>query len=424
MSRATQVALRLGLASALLLGLGGLIACKGEGGDAPRNARGGRQRASGPVPVELAKAEQRAVPWRKRYVGRVVALKEHLLRPEGEGPIARVLVREGQAVAAGAPLVAMDAAPAAQALARAEANLARARANAQLARVQAQRFGTLLGQGFVSRAEADTQRTAALAAEEDRRAAQAERDLARRTWDRATLRAPFAGLVQELRAVPGAWARPADEALLRLVDARSLELRAAVPQSELADLRAAGRQAVARARLRGDQGPWVPGDYLGLDAALDSQSLAATARVRFRGPGLPVGGFAELELTLPVAQPRVAVPVAAVQQGQQGPFVYVSEGGKAAMRQVTVLREAEGWAALSEGPAVGAEVVVDGFARLAPGAELQAVEGDLAPPLPREGRRRREGAAGAPGEAAREGAEADGAASRGARRRRAQEGQP
>lgn len=409
--------LRVALALLMAGGSASLLACKGSGEEGPRNARGGRQRATGPVPVRLAEVTRSQVPWRKRFVGRVVALKEHLLRPEGEGPITQVFVREGQFVRAGAPLVAMDPEPAREALARAQANLARARAQHQLAQAQAKRFSILLNQGFVSRAEADAQRTSSRATSFDVQAALAEHALATRALNRAVLRAPFSGNVQELRAVAGAWARPSDEGLMRLVAPGALELRASVPQFELADLRSAGSSPVARARLRGSSSPWVTGRYLGVDAALDAQSLAAIARVRFDGPSLPPGGFAELELTLPAALPAMSLPTVAIQQGQQGPFVYLAQDGKAVMKPVRILREADGVSALASGPELGSQVVVDGFARLAPDAEIQAVAGEVAPPPRGEGGRRRRGAEG---DAGASGAEA-GAAEGGWRRRRGAE---
>ena len=66
----------------------------------------------------------------------------------------------------------------------------------------------------------------------------------------------------------------------------------------------------------------------------------------------------------------VAVPTEAIQTGQQGSYVYVVEGGTAAVRQVTAGQATDGKTIVEKGLAAGETVVTDGQLRLTPGSPV------------------------------------------------------
>jgi multidrug efflux system membrane fusion protein len=86
------------------------------------------------------------------------------------------------------------------------------------------------------------------------------------------------------------------------------------------------------------------------------------------------GQFVTVVLTLE-RQNATVVPAEAVQNGQQGQFVYVVGGdNKVAIRPVTTGRASGGLLVIDKGIAPGETVVTDGQLRLFPGAQIKAIE--------------------------------------------------
>ncbi|MGH7338134.1 MAG: efflux RND transporter periplasmic adaptor subunit, partial [Myxococcota bacterium] len=141
----------------------------GEGGGPP------------PMPVEAALAVRDTVVDAIQATGQIEAVQAIELRPEVEGRIVRILVREGQAVAQGTPLFKVDDV-------ELKAQVARAEAERQLAQQALDRTKQLVTQNASS--AADLERAEATA-----RAAEASYDLLKTRLDRTLVRAPFAGVV-------------------------------------------------------------------------------------------------------------------------------------------------------------------------------------------------------------------------------------
>ncbi len=85
-------------------------------------------------------------------------------------------------------------------------------------------------------------------------------------------------------------------------------------------------------------------------------------RTAFRRPG---GGL------LDTLRAAVSVPAEAVQQGPEGPFVFVVTGEETTMRRVEVGPVREGFAVIARGMEIGETVVTDGHSRLVPGGKVK-----------------------------------------------------
>lgn len=105
-------------------------------------------------PVEAVQARVGALPLEERLHGVVKAQNQVAIRPEIEARVAEVLVRNGEAVTAGQPLVRLEDDPVRERLRQAEADLRLAEATTQEARAQ------------VAELEAQVKRTRALAEED------------------------------------------------------------------------------------------------------------------------------------------------------------------------------------------------------------------------------------------------------------------
>src|SRR6267143_386910 len=144
-------------------------------------APGGGPGAFPPMPVEVAAAIRDTVVDAIAATGQIEAVQSVDLRPEVDGRIVDILVREGQEVGAGTGLFKVDDA-------ELKAQVARAEVDRDVAQRNLERTKQLMAQNASS--QADLER-----ADAGYRSAQASYDLLKTRLDRTVVRAPFAGVV-------------------------------------------------------------------------------------------------------------------------------------------------------------------------------------------------------------------------------------
>src|SRR5256885_3596036 len=122
-----------------------------------------RKGAGGPsrVPVTVARAEQRAVPYEIVATGTVEPRQSVAVQSQVTGVVTRVAFREGDEVAVGDVLFRIDDRPFQAALNQAQAALARDAAQAQNAALEAQRYAELVKQDYVTKSDYDAKRATA-----------------------------------------------------------------------------------------------------------------------------------------------------------------------------------------------------------------------------------------------------------------------
>src|SRR5438093_4851562 len=113
------------------------------------------QRAGGPprVPVTVARAEQRAVPYEIVATGTVEPRQTVSVQSQVTGVLTRVAFREGDDVEAGQMLFQIDPRPFQAALDQAKAMLARDQAQAQSAVLDAERYAEPVQQDYATSSE-------------------------------------------------------------------------------------------------------------------------------------------------------------------------------------------------------------------------------------------------------------------------------
>ena len=92
------------------------------------------------------------------------------------------------------------------------------------------------------------------------------------------------------------------------------------------------------------------------------------------------GQYVNVKLTLQTLKHVPAIPAPAVNQGPQGPYVYVVQNGKAVLRYVKVLTTQENVAVIQSGLQVGETVVTDGQMTLRNGSPVRMPPAHNAPP--------------------------------------------
>lgn len=153
---------------------GGSSAAPAAGGGGGRG--GGR---GGPVPVEVVAVRADTVVDAITATGQIEPLQSIQLRPEVDGRLVEILVREGAEVAQGQPLFRVDDG-------ELKAQVARAQADRDLAQQALTRTRALLGDKAA--APADVER-----AEAQMRSTQAGLDLLQIRLDRTVVRSPLPG---------------------------------------------------------------------------------------------------------------------------------------------------------------------------------------------------------------------------------------
>lgn len=328
-----------------------------------------------PTPVTVAQAVARDMPVVLEAVGRGEAYESVTLKARVDGQVLEVPFGEGQRVAKGDVLIRLDPADFKAKVAQAEANLARDQALLKKARADVERYQALRAQGFVSEEKVAEVRAAADAGEATVQADRAALELARLQLGYATLRAPFTGLVGDKRVHPGAAVKTNDTELVTLNRVQPLYVGFSVAERHIPALRA----SLAAKRLRVEV--HVPGDrgqaHRGVIRFLDPVVDAATGTLRLKAElanangTLAPGQFLDVVLVLDTLRDAVTIPAEAVQQGPDGPFVYVLKGEEVGMRKVALGPVRDGIAVIAQGLAVGETVVTDGHSRLVPGGKVK-----------------------------------------------------
>src|SRR5881296_1077852 len=198
-----------------------------------------RKGAGGParIPVTVARAEQRAVPYEIIATGTVEPRQTVSVQSQVTGVLTQVAFREGDDVAAGQVLFQIDARPFQAALDQARAMLARDQAQAQSAVLDAQRYAELVKQDYVTKSDYEAKRAAAEALQAVVRADSAAVASAALNLDWATIRAPIAGRTGRLLVREGNLVRAnAAEPLVVINQIRPILVRFPVPERSLPDI--------------------------------------------------------------------------------------------------------------------------------------------------------------------------------------------
>src|SRR2546423_9481979 len=216
------------------LALSALLGCS-------RKGAGGAAR----VPVPVAHAEQRAVPFQIPATGTAEPVQTVSVQSQVTGVLTHVTFHEGDDVAAGRVLFEIDPRPFQAALDQAKAMLARDQAQHQAAQLDAQRYAQLVKQDYVTKSDYDAKRAAADALQATLRADSAAVANAALNLDWATIRAPIAGRTGRLLVREGNLVRAQNpDPLVVINQIHPILGRFAVPEQHLA-----GTQRYRRNRL-------------------------------------------------------------------------------------------------------------------------------------------------------------------------------
>jgi membrane fusion protein (multidrug efflux system) len=357
----------------------GMVACAvalaacGNASPGARPAAGGAAApaaaAPPPMPVEVSTARRDTVVDAILASGQIEAIQSIELRPEIEGRLVQILVREGSPVAKGQPLFQVDDA-------ELKAEVARAEADRDLARQALARTRELMAQRASS--QADLERAEATA-----RSTEAQLQLLRLRLERTTVRAPFGGVAGVRYVSLGDYVTTSTR-LLALQTVNPQRAVFQVPERYADELKLGQRVTFRVGALPGDEFTGVV-DFVDPVVRLPGRTITVKAQAPNPRGALQAGMFIEARLATAVRPRAVVIPEDAVLPLQGSTFVWVVKDGRATRRKVDLGVRAPGFVEARNGIEADEQVVVGGQERLSEGAPVSPKEVDRTLPRPQAG---------------------------------------
>src|SRR2546428_258849 len=295
------------------------------------------------VPVSVTAAQRRDLPVYLDGLGSVQAFNTVTVKSRVDGQMMQVLFKEGQEVNKGDLLAIIDPRPYEVALAQAQANFAKDQAQLTDAKLFAQRDSQLLKDGIIPQQQYDTQVALTNQLQAATAADQAQMDNAKLNIDYAHITSPIDGRVGLRLVDSGNIVHASDQnGLLVITQMQPIAVIFALPEDNL--------QAV-NGRTR------------------SGATLQVKALSRDDGTEIASGTL----LTIDNKKNGTIIPVAAVQRGDQGNFVYrVKPSDNTAEVVPVTLGVTEGTlTSIENGISPNDLVVTDGQDRLRAGVRVE-----------------------------------------------------
>ena len=272
-------------------------------------------------------AQRQDVPIYLAGLGTVQAYNSVLVKSRVDGQIVKINFSEGKDVRTGDVLVEIDPRPYQAALSQAQANKLKDEAQLENARLDFERLSNLIKTNAVSKQQLDTARALLGQLDATVKADQAAIDMAQTQLDYTKIRSPIDGRAGTRLIDVGNVVRTTDTGgIVTINQLNPIFVNFALPADSLPPV---------RARLKQGDVPVTAQDSNLVDLAtgtlsvIDNQVNAATGTVTYKATFangdevLWPGQFVNVRVELEVRRDVLALPVRTVQQGPDGPFVFV-----------------------------------------------------------------------------------------------------
>jgi len=286
------------------------------------------------TPADVAVVELRSLTRSIAFSGSVAPLVQTTVKSKVPGEVNRVLVREGETVAAGQLLAQIDTLDLQSRLDAQAASLEEARARLTIADKNRVNNQQLLNQRFISQNAYDTTQSVYEAGVALVNSQEAQLRIARKALEDAAVRAPFAGIVARRMAHAGEKVN-VDSPLFTLVDLGRMEIEAPAPAAEVPAIKV-GQPATFRVDGFGERA--FHGKVERINPVADANSRAITLYISVDNrDGLLKGGmFTKGQIVLDETRKSAVIPAAAVREESGQMYVFTIENGKIARRPVQV----------------------------------------------------------------------------------------
>ncbi len=292
------------------------------------------------APSDIVVAQAQTLTQGLPVSGTLKAVNSAMVKARVTGELMDFTLREGDRVKQGQVVARIDPTEYLARQRQAQRQVDAAMAQVEVAQKQFDNNKALVDQGFISKTALDTSLSNLSGAKASYLAAVAALDVARKSVDDTTLKAPLSGLIAQRLAQPGERVAP-DARIVEIVDLSQLEIEAAVPPADAAAVRMGqsasltmeGSQRVVQARVLRINPSTQAGSrsvliYLGVNNQAESRQTELRQGLFLQGQ------LATTELS------SLAVPVTSVRTDKPQPYVQWIDNSQ--VRHMTVNLGARG----------------------------------------------------------------------------------
>ncbi|WP_296336903.1 MdtA/MuxA family multidrug efflux RND transporter periplasmic adaptor subunit [Reyranella sp.] len=367
--------LGIGLGLAVVAGAGWYIS---QNGTSPAVRPAGRLGAGVAVPVGLATATKGDIPVVLRALGTVTPLATVNVKTQITGQLTEVHLKEGQLVKQGDLLAVVDPRPYDVALQQAIGQMQRDEALLKNAQTDLERYKKLVAQDSLARQQLDTQQALVRQYEAALVINQALVDAARLNVTYTRIIAPLTGRIGLRMVDKGNYVTMGDAtSICVIIQVQPISVIFTIPEDSLPAVRErlrAGASLEVRALDRAQKVELGAGKLDTTDNLIDVTTGTVKLRAIFenKDESLFPNQFVNVRLLVDTVKDATIVPVAAIQRGQPGIFVYLVKADDTVEIRVVELGATDGErVAVTKGLQVGDQVVIDGTDRLREGARIR-----------------------------------------------------
>jgi RND family efflux transporter MFP subunit len=340
--------------------------------------------ASAAVPVRVMTVMEQDLPRYVTGIGSVLSLHSVVIRPQIDGILTRLLVKEGQRVNAGDLLATIDDRSIRASLDQARAQLGESQAQLQVAQVNLKRYKALSVDDGISKQTYDQQQALVNQLKATLQGNQAAIDAAQVQLSYTQIRSPVTGRVGIRSVDEGNFLRMTDaQGLFSVTQIDPIAIEFSLPQQMLPTLQ--GLIAASEpARVDAYMGADTEGEHSdllgeGRLSLIDNQISGTTGTIRAKAEfpnstqTLWPGQLVTIKIQTALDRNALAVPPGVVQRGLDSHFVYRVNGDKVEILPVQVVYQ-DSDRNILKGIQAGDVLVSDGQSRLKAGAQVEILK--------------------------------------------------
>ncbi len=331
--------------------------------------------------IAVAKVQRRDVLVSINALGQAQGWQSVVVRPQVNGKLLRVPVREGAEVTANSLVAEIDPAPFRAALMQAQGAVARDQAQLKVAELKLNMYRQLATQDSIASLDVETQAALVSQLEGNVMLDQGAVAAAQVNLDYTRILAPVAGRIGVRLVDAGNLVSTTDTGGIVTINQISpIAVTFSLPQGQFQQLSQFSngfQKPLVTQAFSQESGQLLDtGELVVIDNRVDPATATVQLKARFANTQrrLWPGQLLNVKLMLETMHDAVVLPSIAVNQGPNGPFTYVVEDNAAVLRPLEFDVQQDELTVVKSGVKPGDTVVVEGQGSLRPGARV-AVRG-------------------------------------------------